>query len=44
VRIFYRNKEAQCELSMGPAWRVRLEDDLLAQLRQWLAAENVEVI
>jgi len=44
VRIAYRNNAAQCELTMGQDWRVRLEDDLLAQLRQWLSADNVEVI
>ncbi|HET6719373.1 MAG TPA: OB-fold nucleic acid binding domain-containing protein, partial [Rhodocyclaceae bacterium] len=44
VRIVYRNALAQCELSTGQAWRVRLDDELLAQLRDWLSAENVEVV
>jgi DNA polymerase III subunit alpha len=44
VRIVYRNASAQCELLAGAAWRVRLDDELLAQLRDWLSAENVEVV
>jgi len=44
VRLRYRNHAAECEISMGEAWRVRLEDDLLTQLREWLHPENVEVL
>ena len=44
VRIVYCNEVAHCELSAGPDWRVRLEDDLLGQLRDWLGAPNVEVV
>ena len=43
VRIAYRNGEAQCELALGDSARVRLEDDLLAALGEWLSAESVEI-
>jgi DNA polymerase-3 subunit alpha len=44
VRVRYRNAHAECELPLGEDWRVRLEDDLLDGLQQWLEAENVEVV
>jgi DNA polymerase-3 subunit alpha len=43
VRISYRNGEAQCELSLGDSARVRLEDELLTALGEWLSAEAVEI-
>ena len=43
VRLTYRNAEATCELSLGDAFRVRLEDELLASLGDWLKRENVSV-
>ncbi len=44
VRIRYRNKQAQCDLVLGNTSRVRLEDDLLRELREWLTPENVEIV
>ncbi|MDR2239235.1 MAG: DNA polymerase III subunit alpha [Zoogloeaceae bacterium] len=44
VRVRYRNGDAECELPLGDAWRVRLDEELLTGLRQWLQAENVEVV
>ena len=44
VRICYRNTEAETELTLPDAWRVRLDDSLLAQLSDWLSRENVRVI
>jgi DNA polymerase-3 subunit alpha len=44
VRVRYRNAQAECELPLGESWRVRLDDELLAGLQQWLQAENVEVV
>ncbi len=44
VRVRYRNAEAECELPLGEAWRVNLDDELLTGLRQWLQTENVEVV
>ncbi len=44
VRLRYRNDRAECEIPLGEAWRVRLDDELLAALQQWLQAENVELV
>jgi DNA polymerase-3 subunit alpha len=44
VRLAYRNDDAQAELALPDAWRVRLEDALLASLSDWLSAENVRVV
>jgi DNA polymerase-3 subunit alpha len=44
VRGRYRNAQAECELPLGESWRVRLDDELLSGLQQWLKAENVEVV
>jgi len=44
VRICFRNGEAEAELTLPESWRVRLEDELFAQLRGWLQPENVRVI
>ncbi|MDR2614236.1 MAG: DNA polymerase III subunit alpha, partial [Candidatus Accumulibacter sp.] len=43
VRLFYRNAEAACELAFGEACRVRLENELLTSLSEWLHSENVRV-
>jgi DNA polymerase-3 subunit alpha len=43
VRLSYRNADAVCELMLGDSSRVRLEDDLLLALSDWLSAENVSV-
>ncbi|MDR2787267.1 MAG: DNA polymerase III subunit alpha [Candidatus Accumulibacter sp.] len=43
VRLSYRNAEAACELSLGDTCRVRLENDLLTALGDWLRSENVRV-
>ncbi len=43
VRLAYRNGEAQCELALGDSARVRLEDELLAALGEWLSADAVEI-
>ncbi|OMG52913.1 DNA polymerase III subunit alpha [Azonexus hydrophilus] len=44
VRIRYRNTTAECELQVGPALRVRLDDALLEALNGWLQPENVEIV
>jgi DNA polymerase-3 subunit alpha len=43
VRLAYRNADAVCELKLGDNNRVRLEDDLLLALSDWLSSENVSV-
>ena len=44
VRICYRNGAAETELTLPDTWRVRLDDNLLTQLSDWLSRENVRVI
>ncbi|MCL2830233.1 MAG: DNA polymerase III subunit alpha [Betaproteobacteria bacterium] len=43
VRIAYRNDQAQCEMMLGESSRVRLEDELLDSLREWLSPDNVAI-
>ncbi len=44
VRLRYRNAEAECEIVLGEALRVRLDDALLDALGAWLQPENVEIV
>ncbi|HEX6827342.1 MAG TPA: OB-fold nucleic acid binding domain-containing protein, partial [Burkholderiales bacterium] len=44
VVISFRNGDASCELELGEAWRVSLQDNLLRDLAASLTAENVRVI
>ena len=44
VRIRYRNETAECEIILGEAVRVRLDDALLEALNGWLQPENVEIV
>ncbi len=44
VRLCYRNAAAEAELLLPESWRVRLDDDLLAGLGEWLSPANVKVI
>jgi DNA polymerase-3 subunit alpha len=44
VRVNYRNAKAECEIILGDAVRVRLDDTLLDALNGWLQSENVEVV
>ena len=43
VRLSYRNADAVCELALGENNRVRLEDELLTALSDWLSRENVSI-
>ncbi len=43
VLLSYRNADALCELALGDSCRVRLEDDLLSALGDWLSSENVRI-
>jgi DNA polymerase-3 subunit alpha len=43
VRLVYRNAEARCELTLGDSCRVRLENELLTALGDWLCNENVRI-
>jgi DNA polymerase-3 subunit alpha len=44
ITIDYRNQAAGGEIELPEAWRVNLEEPLLAQLRAWLSPENVRVM
>jgi DNA polymerase III subunit alpha len=44
VMVCYRNGDAECELPLGDAWKVRLDDGLVTSLREWLQPENVQVL
>jgi DNA polymerase-3 subunit alpha len=44
VRLSYRNETAECEIVLGDAVRVRLDDTLLDALNGWLQSENVEIV
>ena len=43
IRLSYRNGDAMCELSLGEKNRIRLEDDLLSALGNWLSSENISI-
>ncbi|HYF58849.1 MAG TPA: DNA polymerase III subunit alpha [Burkholderiaceae bacterium] len=43
IEIHYHNGSARCAVRLGDAWRVRPDDTLLAQLRDWLSPEGVEL-
>ena len=43
VRLHYHNAVAACELLLGEAWRVRLDDDLIASLAAAFGADSVRI-
>ena len=43
VLVSYRNGSATCQLLLGEGSRVRLEDELLFALRNWLGTDNVSI-
>jgi DNA polymerase-3 subunit alpha len=44
VVVSYGNGAAACEVVLGEGWRVRPEAKLIADLGEWLAPENVELV
>ena len=44
VTVDYQNQCARGELELGLAWKVTLDEHLLAALRDWLAPENVDIV
>jgi len=44
IVVEYRNNGVGGDLELPDAWRVNLEDPLLARLKDWLAPENVRVV
>ncbi|NTV94102.1 MAG: DNA polymerase III subunit alpha [Thiobacillus sp.] len=43
ICMAYRTAAQECEISLGASWRVRLDDMLIQDLRDWLKPENVSV-
>jgi DNA polymerase-3 subunit alpha len=43
VWMAYKTPTQECEISLGAAWKVRLEDALMQELRTWLKPENVAI-
>ncbi len=44
IRVRYRNAVAEADLPLGKDWHVRLDDELLESLREWLPDEAVEIV
>ena len=44
VTTHYRNERIGGDVALPEAWRVNLDDALLARLREWLQPENVQVL
>ncbi|HVW65261.1 MAG TPA: DNA polymerase III subunit alpha, partial [Nitrosospira sp.] len=44
VWVVYRNRHALCELELGEAWRVSLEESLIQSLEAHFNAGNVEIM
>src|SRR5262249_3180775 len=44
VTIRFQNEAANGEIELGEGWRVSLDDRLLGSLREWLSADNVQVV
>ena len=44
VSIVYSNNGAVCEIDLGEAWRVKLHDELIRSLGEWLKPENVSIV
>jgi DNA polymerase-3 subunit alpha len=44
VRIAFRNARAQCEVSLGDKWRVKLNERLIESLCEWLETDSVRVV
>ena len=44
VAIEYSNGGARCEVKLGAAWQVNINEDLIRSLSEWLKPENVNII
>jgi len=44
IVVEYRTRSVGGEVELPDAWRVHPDEQLLAQLRAWLAPENVRVV
>ena len=44
VSVIYSNERAQAEIELGDDWKVKLEDDLVANLGKWLEPGSIEIV
>ena len=44
VAVEYSSDGARCEVKLGPAWQVNINEDLIRTLSEWLRPENVRVL
>jgi DNA polymerase-3 subunit alpha len=44
VQVVYRSENAQGEMRLGDAWRVKPTDELLAALRGEFAGSSIEIV
>jgi DNA polymerase-3 subunit alpha len=44
VQIVYRSENAEGEVRLGDAWRVKPTDELLAALRGEFAGSSIEIV
>jgi DNA polymerase-3 subunit alpha len=44
VAVEYSSNGARCEVKLGPAWQVSINEDLIRSLSDWLHPENVKVV
>ena len=43
VLVHYHNGAAEVDVVLGSEWRVRPDEQLLSQLGEWLAPQNVQL-
>jgi DNA polymerase-3 subunit alpha len=43
VVVHYENGIASCDVALGPAWRVRPDEQLISALQAWLEPKNVQL-
>ena len=44
VSVAYCNNKATAEFDLGEEWKVRPDDNLIADLGKWLEPKNVQVV
>ncbi len=44
VAIEYSSNGARCEVKLGEAWQVNINEDLIRSLSEWLQPENVNIL
>ncbi|MGA0033093.1 MAG: hypothetical protein ACO3HA_07130, partial [Burkholderiales bacterium] len=44
VAVEYSSNGARCEVKLGAAWQVNINEDLIRSLGEWLKPENVNIV